>query len=963
MSLYLPPLVSTIGISILNELIDAFNSISGITIQKELEGQRLAYQKELQEKQIIAQLETEYIRYLYQIKLQENNQEFQMNLEDKHQEFKTKIFEYQCKNNQKLQEFIQVADMQITRSKQEFKTWLFQQEKQLQIELCKLNLEAQYFNTLCQRETAVQMKELDNWPLKNSALQILQSNQGCNPIPIQIILVPPQINFHRFEHLDKRPNSTFSNVEENISQYLKSFLEKYYPLENKERPTKLISNTWKSNYFAGYSAVTTIFNHLKSEPTLLIESTVNGEFINIQVAYWSGGQEIFPFYKTIVFKLNYPITLHEFAIKRALNWENNIKRKLLAKGKKEQEINQRFGEGNVDNLSTYKEYKELQEEGIEIKTSYKISNEDFDNFLGLLGIYHKIISGLFTDLHYLICTNLSPKLPKLFLELEKEFLIEQNLANDLFTMVIENYIDTLRTMAKYRSELVANIAADIAINLINLSDSKLAEIMLDFSLESWLSSRYISIKKNRDKIDIVAENLLPLDQDFVDKINSYLFRSGQRELNIIESCYSRGIKNFNLKKYQQAIIDFSYVIDLKPQSIDIYYQRGLAYFELEDYLGAVNDLTQVIELDASYTQVYKSRGYAYYKLGKYQQALDDYNQAINLGWIEALEHRDIVLDVLEEIKSKRQTEKKIRLEKELSKGELFNFEVVMVNNSGKIIARSQESARQNIENLGNTIKLEMVYISGSTFTMGFPQDEKGSRDRERPQHDVSVPHFFMGKYPVTQGQWKAIASQINLKVELDLDPEPSRFKEPYKGKDRWQRPVESVNWYEAVEFCERLSRLTGKKYRLPSEAEWEYACRAGTTTPFYFGETITPELVNYDGNYTYGDGPEGVYREQTTPVGQFPPNIFGLYDMHGNVWEWCADDWHNNYVGAPIDGSAWVDSSKKDSTGSNSILRGGSWGSSPNVCRSAYRGNDYRRDNLGINFGFRVVCNSERTAL
>jgi formylglycine-generating enzyme required for sulfatase activity len=199
-----------------------------------------------------------------------------------------------------------------------------------------------------------------------------------------------------------------------------------------------------------------------------------------------------------------------------------------------------------------------------------------------------------------------------------------------------------------------------------------------------------------------------------------------------------------------------------------------------------------------------------------------------------------------------------------------------------------------------------------------------------------------------------------LKVKLDLKLDPSRFKKPYKGIDRWDRPVEGVTWFEAVEFCERVSKLTGRKYRLPSEAEWEYACRAGTTTPFYFGETITPELVNYNANYTYGDGPKGEYRRQTTPVGQFPANAFGLYDMHGNVWEWCADDSHDNYVGAPTDGSAWVDSKKDNSTKSNTRLRGGSWAFDPNFCRSAIRNNYVRRDDHSGSTGFRVVCDGGR---
>ena len=180
------------------------------------------------------------------------------------------------------------------------------------------------------------------------------------------------------------------------------------------------------------------------------------------------------------------------------------------------------------------------------------------------------------------------------------------------------------------------------------------------------------------------------------------------------------------------------------------------------------------------------------------------------------------------------------------------------------------------------------------------------------QHEVTIADFFIGKYPITQAQWRAVAALPE--VERSLEPDPSNFK----GDNR---PVESMTWEDAVEFCARLTAKTGRTYRLPSEAEWEYACRAGTTGPFHFGETITPDLANYDGNYTYGDGPKGRYRNKTTPVGQFPANAFGLYDMHGNVWEWCQDHYHSDYIGAPTDGSAWVsggDSSRR-------MLRGGSW--------------------------------------
>jgi formylglycine-generating enzyme required for sulfatase activity len=309
---------------------------------------------------------------------------------------------------------------------------------------------------------------------------------------------------------------------------------------------------------------------------------------------------------------------------------------------------------------------------------------------------------------------------------------------------------------------------------------------------------------------------------------------------------------------------------------------------------------------------------------------------------------------------------------------VFNFEIVGVNAKGEQIKKESKQSQYFREDLGNDITLEMVAIPGGTFTMGSPANEKYSFDDERPQHEVNVPPFFMGKYPITQAQWQAIASRTDLKVKKDLDPDPSHFKDPPKpplkrgasdsppfeggarggSPTRWDRPVEQVNWYDAIEFCARLSKLTVREYRLPSEAEWEYACRAGTTTPFYFGETITGELANYNASNTYADEPNGEYRNETTPVGQFPPNAFGLYDMHGNVREWCADTWHDNYDGAPTDGSVWIENGNDN----RSPLRGGSWGYNPTYCRSAIRYDYYfRRVNRINNYGFRVACVFGRT--
>ena len=193
-----------------------------------------------------------------------------------------------------------------------------------------------------------------------------------------------------------------------------------------------------------------------------------------------------------------------------------------------------------------------------------------------------------------------------------------------------------------------------------------------------------------------------------------------------------------------------------------------------------------------------------------------------------------------------------------------------------------------------------------------------------------------------------------MNLEVEFKENPSNFE----GDDR---PVKEISWHEAKEFCDRLSAATGKAYDLPTEAEWEYACRAGTTTPFSFGEMITTELANYDGNYPYNGAAKGEYRRQTTPVGTFPANAWGLYDMHGNLREWCLDHWHDSYEEKPEDlkkdgNTSWLSSDEAKSR----LLRGGSWYDIARGCRSAFRFNG-SPDNRLNSYGFRVVCRSPRT--
>jgi formylglycine-generating enzyme required for sulfatase activity len=218
----------------------------------------------------------------------------------------------------------------------------------------------------------------------------------------------------------------------------------------------------------------------------------------------------------------------------------------------------------------------------------------------------------------------------------------------------------------------------------------------------------------------------------------------------------------------------------------------------------------------------------------------------------------------------------------------------------------------------NPVGIELVLIPAGSFMMGSADSHEDSEEGdERPVHRVSFKYsFYMGKYEVTQAQWRAL-----------MGTNPSEFA----GDDL---PVERVKWSAAQEFIRRLNaKNDGYLYRLPSEAEWEYACRAGTTTTFAYGPSLSSSLANFDGGQPYGDAPKDVNREKTTPVGSFSPNGWGLYDMHGNVFEWCEDKYHDSYDGAPADGSAWM----RGGVSEWRVLRGGSWFDSANALRSTSR--------------------------
>ena len=274
------------------------------------------------------------------------------------------------------------------------------------------------------------------------------------------------------------------------------------------------------------------------------------------------------------------------------------------------------------------------------------------------------------------------------------------------------------------------------------------------------------------------------------------------------------------------------------------------------------------------------------------------------------------------------------------------------------------SANTRPKKIRNRIGIDMVWIPPGSFMMGSTDAEAQAAyenaksflnekaqlkwyTSEKPRHQVTIREgFYMGRYEVTQAQWQTVKGTTVQRQRDKANPSWSTYGEG----DNY--PMYYVSWNEAQEFIEKLNQMNdGYTYRLPTEAEWEYACRAGTATAFAFGDSLSSDQANFDGNYPYGGAGKGVYREKMAPVGSFQPNAWGLYDMHGNVWEWCQDWLHDSYNGAPTDGSAWLTGGEQKSR----VVRGGSFDFGASHLRSAFHLGlppAFRQDGTG----FRVVA-------
>ncbi len=729
---------------------------------------------------------------------------------------------------------------------------------------------------------------LPNWPLKLVPGLILNSEPRNSYVPLRIISIPPHLDWEQFGTVAQ--NSP--KIDQYLAEGLEKFFEQHYSSNNSTKAVELVKAGWHRRRYQGSSSIQTIFNMLKSEPTVILDLEIQDNCLNFRIYYWEIGQKEYSCAQ-ILSRFPFREIVYESAKSRARKWKT-VKDLLEKTGKNPQEMNP-VDSYNLEVIELEDKIRQLGIDPRKLPRRYKLKPEDFTALAQFLLICNCLVTACFADIHHLITSNVPPQLPRLLPDLIPNVLDKQTIQT-----IISRYSEIFQALEGERLEQMPDFALELANHLKYLPNKSWAKQQLDYSIDCWLKLRGVHPGEVSNNIEAMESVLTLSDRKYAERVKEcFAELEDEQKFTTIQGLINKAIENPNA-----------------------YYKSGLYRARQKDYEGAIADFDRAISLKNNFADAYCHRALVLFKLGRPKDAVDSYEKALAIN----PNHQQI-----------REYRKYLP-----SKANKYEFEVITVNSLGQRIDRQKSEAQCFIEDLGNDAFLEMVAIPRGKSWIGSPEDE--GYEKEKPQHQVDFPYFFMGKYPVTQSQWEAVAQLPQ--IERPLRAKPSSFT-----GDRL--PVEKVSWYDAVEFCARLSQKTGRKYRLPSEAEWEYACRAGTTTPFHFGDTITGDLANYDGHYTYGSGPQGQNRKQTTPVGNFPANGFGLYDMHGNVWEWCADAWHDNYVGAPVDGNPWIDGGNSQ----RSPLRGGSWLVNPVFCRSAYRfqfmlGKNY----INFSIGFRVVC-------
>ncbi|MEL6987959.1 MAG: formylglycine-generating enzyme family protein, partial [Bacteroidota bacterium] len=617
-------------------------------------------------------------------------------------------------------------------------------------------------------------------PIINLAADLLEAPFSDGVIPLKILFSPPELDYD----VNKSQNSGL-RIESFLAEEIKQFLKQGYDLNNKERPTQFLDKAWSSKKFGGGAAVQSLHNQLKTIPILILESEFVDNYINLRYCYWDGEQNSLV-EDSLLSRYPYRDFLYDSAKSRAKEWKKT-KAELLQDGLDETTVKilaKAFDEENLAILEREEQIvTKLRESGRDISKlnlgkSYKLSKEDYEAFHDYLAVLHCLTIGTIVDLQALQRSyTLNPLLPRLL----------PNLLNKLNTSTEDNREIVKPIVKIYRcfyqgleeqtvfSSLIPDITLDFALSLADLQDKIFAVEEAKYSASDWLKLHGVEPDKIFD-------------------------------LNNEEDC----------------------------QSI-----KSIIYQEDEAYLSKLQQLVEKVGETADGLVQIKSLLAGWQNLKRWGEIPSLFDE-------EEVNAEEPRVEVNEKQKNERESDSELSV---------FSFETVRVNKEGKIIERETRQAKYYTEILPGGVELEMVYVPGGTFMMGSPEDEEGRdkcfsrhcseaerenyiRENGHPEQltQLTVPSFYMSKYPITVEQWAAVAELPSIKYHVEKYPS-------WSGNQKY--PITNVNYIDAFEFCQRISKIKEKPYVLPHSAIWEYACRAETNTSFYFGEIITKQLANF----------------------------------------------------------------------------------------------------------------------
>ncbi|SEH06635.1 SUMF1/EgtB/PvdO family nonheme iron enzyme [Candidatus Venteria ishoeyi] len=821
----------------------------------------------------------------------------------------------------------------------EISKWAVERQREIQLELRHIDADLQRELRLEDRKTAIgtvkENKRLQNNPLCAQAEEILVGTPEQGIPPLIILLSPPTLKFDERGGGNPIGNSPlaqhFPLIEKKLAEAMHSLAELY---ARRNRPLRVIDGGWRSKAAHGHAAALQVFGEIKSEPGLLLESTVQSHEFFLNIGFWASGWQA-PRYQAAV-SLDWHEALYESVKTRILAWEAK------QAGKSEQAIIKLYGQSAVDNfrhnLDIIAREQQCLEEDIDltdIDRDYKISRSDSARLGRFLIATNLLHAALVIDEYFLLWVPfeqrqppLSPLLPILlpawFKDMEAESLAE-------FTALAVNFYQNLYAELGTQSpDDLPLLYLEYADTLAELPDKVWALRQLDNALGVLVSQRGENIDENTDLWAAMYTHLQETDVAWVALLNQVLEKIGdERDFDVAKACFERALQQAgsdDAAVLTRVVADFTQAIHVQADYRAAWLQRGLAYSALEQWVLAEQDFTQALTLaDDAITR--HQRAKTCFEQGKLVDAVAD---------AEAATRQDAGLpDLAQDLRLFRATlaadEKRQR--EAMEAAELKRRKAEAAELKRRKVEAAERRKREDRTRAGNTfcdplksggLAPEMMVIPAGSFQMG----GTGHSD-EKPIHPVNIAEpFAIGKYQVTFDNYDYYCQATGKNKPDD------------ENWGRGKRPVINVSWQDAVNYCQWLSEQTGHEYRLPSEAEWEYACRAGSKQKYCFGddEKILEDYAWYDANSG----------SKTHPVGEKKANAWELHDVHGNVWEWCQDHWHGNYKGAPDDGSAW------ESGGDNNrLLRGGCWDINTNSCRAAYRNNDVYGGN---DRGFRVLC-------